>query len=238
MHTHARGTDFIHQTHSISVWSSWVLGQVFFLSTENTNPWARCGKPHVLWPRKLNVGATPCPLNPYTLTLLLSLFHWEYPSLLLESLRLNSSLSSSVLPFCLEECFVTLLCLLHWQVDSSPLCPLGSPCHSAYLFVVQPTHTGSSLTAGSRWDLEDLATSTESCSVNVEWMNEYVLVSAHMHGCQEMPLKDFPGGPVAKTLHSQSRVLGSVPAQGTRSHLLQLLVRVHVPQLKDPAHCN
>ena len=32
-----------------------------------------------------------------------------------------------------------------------------------------------------------------------------MLVSAHMHGYQEMPLKDFPGGPVVKTLHSQPR---------------------------------
>ena len=63
-------------------------------------------------------------------------------------------------------------------------------------------------------------------------MNEHMLVSAHMHGYQEMPLKDFPGGPVAKTLHSQSRGLSSIPGQGTRSHMLQLLVRVHMPQLK------
>ena len=40
----------------------------------------------------------------------------------------------------------------------------------------------------------------------------------------------FPGGPVAKTLHSQCRGLGSVPGQGTRSHVLQL--RIHTLQQK------
>ena len=34
--------------------------------------------------------------------------------------------------------------------------------------------------------------------------------------------KDFAGSPVVKTLHSQSRGLGLVPDQGTRSHILQL----------------
>ena len=42
---------------------------------------------------------------------------------------------------------------------------------------------------------------------------------------------DFPGGPVAKTLGSQCRGLGSIPGQGTRSHILQL--RVHTLQLKN-----
>ena len=41
---------------------------------------------------------------------------------------------------------------------------------------------------------------------------------------------DFPGGPVAKTLHSQCRGPGSIPDQGTRSHMLQL--RSSMPQLK------
>ena len=34
--------------------------------------------------------------------------------------------------------------------------------------------------------------------------------------------RDFPGGPVAKTLSSQSRESGSIPGQGTRSHRLNL----------------
>ena len=36
---------------------------------------------------------------------------------------------------------------------------------------------------------------------------------------------DFPGGPVAKIPHSQSRDPGSIPGQGNRSHM---------PQLKHP----
>ena len=42
--------------------------------------------------------------------------------------------------------------------------------------------------------------------------------------------QDFPGGPVAKTLCSQGRALGSIPGQGTRSHMLQL--RPCMPQVK------
>ena len=33
---------------------------------------------------------------------------------------------------------------------------------------------------------------------------------------------DFPGGPVAKTLCSQCKGLGSIPGQGARAHMLQL----------------
>ena len=35
---------------------------------------------------------------------------------------------------------------------------------------------------------------------------------------------DFPGGAVAKTLCSQSRGLGLIPGEGTRSHMLQLRI--------------
>ena len=35
---------------------------------------------------------------------------------------------------------------------------------------------------------------------------------------------DFPSGPMAKTLHSQCSRLGSIPGQGTRSHMLQLKI--------------
>ena len=34
--------------------------------------------------------------------------------------------------------------------------------------------------------------------------------------------RDVPGGPVVKTLHSQGRGPGSIPGQGTRSHMPQL----------------
>ena len=37
-------------------------------------------------------------------------------------------------------------------------------------------------------------------------------------------LRDFPAGPVAKTLCSQSGGLTSIHGQGTRSHMLQLKI--------------
>ena len=40
-------------------------------------------------------------------------------------------------------------------------------------------------------------------------------------------LRDFPGGPVVKTLWSQCRGPGSIAGQGTRSHMLQLRVKCH-----------
>ena len=43
---------------------------------------------------------------------------------------------------------------------------------------------------------------------------------------------DFPGGPVAMTLHSQCRDPGLIPIEGTRSHMPQL--RVHRVRLKIP----
>ena len=43
----------------------------------------------------------------------------------------------------------------------------------------------------------------------------------------------FPGGPVAGRLHAaDAEGPGSIPGQGTRSHMLQL--RVAMPQLKIP----
>jgi len=44
---------------------------------------------------------------------------------------------------------------------------------------------------------------------------------------------DFPGGPVAKTPHSQCRGPGSIPGQEARSHLLKL--RLSHATAKDPA---
>ena len=57
--------------------------------------------------------------------------------------------------------------------------------------------------------------------------------------------RDFPGGPVAKTLCSNAGGPGSIPGQGTRSHMLQ--IRACMPHLKmpqapgkteNPAGCN
>ena len=36
---------------------------------------------------------------------------------------------------------------------------------------------------------------------------------------QKIPLKDFPGGPVAKTPHLPCRNPASIPGQGTRPHV-------------------
>lgn len=41
-------------------------------------------------------------------------------------------------------------------------------------------------------------------------------------GISEMKPGDCPAGPVVKTSRSHSRGPGSVPGQGTRSHILQL----------------
>ena len=50
-------------------------------------------------------------------------------------------------------------------------------------------------------------------------------------GCKSrVPLRDFPGSPVAKIPCPWFRGPNSIPGQGTTSHLLQL--RVHMPQLK------
>ena len=45
--------------------------------------------------------------------------------------------------------------------------------------------------------------------------------------------RDFPGGSVAKTPASNAGGLSSIPGQGTRSHMMQ--VRVRILQLKMPS---
>ena len=51
-------------------------------------------------------------------------------------------------------------------------------------------------------------------------------------------MRDFPGGPVAKTLHSQYRELGSLPVQGAKFHMPQLGVCILQLQIPDPVCCN
>ena len=46
--------------------------------------------------------------------------------------------------------------------------------------------------------------------------------------------RDFPGGPVAKTQHSQWGVPGSIPGQGTRPHMPQLRI-LHAQLRSDTA---
>ena len=48
---------------------------------------------------------------------------------------------------------------------------------------------------------------------------------------------DFPGGPVGKTLCSQCGGPGSIPGQGTRSHIHAATKSSHAAT-KDPACCN
>ena len=43
---------------------------------------------------------------------------------------------------------------------------------------------------------------------------------------------DFPGGPETNILHYNSGALGSIPGQGTKSHMPQL--RMFMPQLNIP----
>ena len=48
--------------------------------------------------------------------------------------------------------------------------------------------------------------------------------------------EDFPGGPVTKICTPNAEGLSSIPGQGTRSHMLEL--RVKLSQLKDPTCCS
>ena len=46
------------------------------------------------------------------------------------------------------------------------------------------------------------------------------LGEAPLSGVKQIPCRDFPGGPVAKTPCSQYRGLGSIPGRGTRSCMM------------------
>ena len=50
--------------------------------------------------------------------------------------------------------------------------------------------------------------------------------------------RDFPGGLVAKTPCSQCRGLGLIPAQGTRSHLLQLKILQATTKIEEHSWHN
>ena len=51
-------------------------------------------------------------------------------------------------------------------------------------------------------------------------------------------IRDFPGGPLAKTPYSQCRGLGSIPAQGTRPHMPQLRVAHAATEIKHSTMAN
>ena len=50
-------------------------------------------------------------------------------------------------------------------------------------------------------------------------------------------LGDFPGGPVARTLHSQCSDSGSIPGQGLRSHMSQIKIP-HATMKSKGAACH
>ena len=59
--------------------------------------------------------------------------------------------------------------------------------------------------------------------------------------CTITTQRDFPGGPVAKIPSSHCRSLGSVPGQGTRSHMLQLkdpYYATKIPNATTKTGCN
>ena len=49
---------------------------------------------------------------------------------------------------------------------------------------------------------------------------------------------DFPGGPVAKTSHSQCKGPGSTPGQGTKSHMPQLRVPMLILKTEESESCH
>ena len=65
-----------------------------------------------------------------------------------------------------------------------------------------------------------------STGINVQMRQR----SANQERPSERQGRSFPGGPVAKTLHSQCRSQGSISSQRTRSQMLQL--RICMLQLK------
>ena len=65
-----------------------------------------------------------------------------------------------------------------------------------------------------RWGEED----NHSC---LGWKN-FRCFSQTGYKKKKKALRDFPGSPVAKTLHSQCQWPGSIPGQGNRSHMPQL----------------
>ena len=55
--------------------------------------------------------------------------------------------------------------------------------------------------------------------------------------CKSKWVRDFPGGPVAKTLHSNAQNLGSISGQGTRSPPFRIFLH-GVRPLRSLPHYN
>ena len=63
-----------------------------------------------------------------------------------------------------------------------------------------------------------------NCSSKIESLAHSSICLFFSKLCSKPVLQDFPGGPVIKTLSVQCRGLGSLPGQGTRSHVLKLKI--------------
>ena len=50
--------------------------------------------------------------------------------------------------------------------------------------------------------------------------------------------EDFPGGPVVKNMPSEAGDVGSIPGQGTRSHMPQLKIPHDSMKTEDPVCYN
>ena len=87
------------------------------------------------------------------------------------------------------------------------------------------------LNVGSDTPLSTLQGGGESES----WVPKVTFSKVFIHkGCKKCwDCWDFPGGSVAKTPYSQCGLPGSIPDQGTRSHMPQQL-RIPMQQLKIP----
>ena len=60
------------------------------------------------------------------------------------------------------------------------------------------------------------------CPLSDEWINKMWYIHILEYYLSIKKNGDFPGGPMLKTPHSQCRGSGSIPDQGTRSHMPQL----------------
>ena len=98
---------------------------------------------------------------------------------------------------------------------SRPLHPLCRP----------PTTNPGPLPYTDSWCSNHWATLLTSKNQRNSWLCPGILLFKVTH-------RDFHGGPMAKALCAQCRGLGSIPGQGTRSHMSQRWV--HMLQLKTP----
>ena len=71
-----------------------------------------------------------------------------------------------------------------------------------------------------------MATQAERTGGQLDWSGAWGNTGALNISIYKNKDGDLPGGPVAKTLCSQSGGPGSIPGQGTRSHVLQQISKI------------